>query len=180
MDLGHVTSLPGDVSIENTYFRTVWDQDIGFDPSTYVSTNTDGYRVDGVESAISVRDGAPGFRLRASWTAQRTDLDEADIAANKGFIYLPRHKVAIRPSWHHDRGFVAVRLEAVGQRTASTYSVRPAMAGYAVVSASAGVTINKTWEVYARGENLGNTDYELNPGYSTSPVAGYVGVTGTF
>ena len=183
-DLGFVARIPGNLTVEQTAFRTEYLQNIDywFDGITYDDgyRNTGGYRVEGLESAATLNDGQPGLRVRLTYTAQRTDRSDDEIAANQGFTYLPRHKASIQPSFHQDRWWAALRLDATGRAIASQYDARAEVAGSAVLGASAGYRPAKGWEVYARGENLANTAYERVPGYSTSPLAGYGGVTAEF
>ncbi len=178
-DLGHVTRIPGDVTLEQTLFRTVYTQDIGFDDVNGYQ-NTGGYTVEGLENAVALRDGLPGLRLRLTYTAQRSNLEEAEIAAGRGFTYLPRQKASIQPSFHADRWWVAARLDATGRSIASQYDAHAEVAGSAVLGASAGYVPARGWEVYARGENLTSAAYERVPDYGTSPLAAYGGVTATF
>jgi len=178
-DLGHVTRIPGDVTLEQTLFRTMYQQDIVYGNGY---ENTDGYRVEGLENAVQIRDELPGLRVRVTYTAQRTDLTDEAVSgsteAPRGFNAMPRHKASIQPSFHQDRWWLAARLDARG-RSSGAYASRET-AGSAVLSASAGYLPAKGWEVYARGENLGNTAYETYPGNSTSPLAGYGGVSAEF
>ena len=176
-DLGHDTRLPGDLTLSNVWFRTDYQQAIEYVGKTGDFANVSGYRIEGVENSVTWRDGQPGFRFWASWTWQRTDLAEQEIATGRAFNNLPRSKVAVQPAWHHERAWVAVRLDAAGDRQASYGGT---LAGYALLGASAGFTVSKTWEIYARGENLTNTDYVINPGYSTAGASGYAGATATF
>lgn len=180
-EFGHETHLPGSLTLSNVAFRTDYLQAIEFVPNATPPNfgaygNTGAYHNEGVESAIDWRPEPEGARLSVSWTWQHAN---ADSVAH--MLELPRNRVVIQPAWYFHQAWVSLRANAVSHRFADN------LPGYALLGAAAGYTINPTWEVYVRGENLTNTAYELNPGfagtssgYTTPGAAGYGGVTATF
>jgi vitamin B12 transporter len=179
-DLGHETRLPGGLVLTNTAFRTDYTQAIEYvyDPSAFAGTyqNVDGYRIEGIENSLAWR-GEQGFGGWISYTVQRTDLDETEIGSGRAFTGLPKQKASLQPEWRHEQVWVTVRLDVIGRRVVYGAAELP---GYALLGAAAGYSISRTWEVYMRGENLGNTAYQTNSGYATPGAAGYAGVTATF
>ncbi len=174
-DFGHETVLPGGVTVSNVAFRTDYTQSI-----TYASSgsyqNTGDYRLEGVESTVRWRNAGDGPRLLVSWTWQRSTLSTEDILNNVGFTGLPRNKVTVRPAWYRGPWWGSLTVDGVGPRDA--YGA--ALPGYATLGAAVGYALSDRWELYARGENLTNTAYEVNPGYATAGLSGYGGVTGHF
>lgn len=149
-------------------FRTDYGQAIGYGVAGY--ENTGGYRVEGVETAVAWSAAGDGPFATASWTWQRSDLDSQEIAG------LPKQKGLLQPGWRRGPVWGTLRLEATGSRPIAGTE----LPGYALLGAAAGWHVNRTWEVYARGENLLDKDYVVNPGYSTPGIAGYAGVTAAF
>ena len=170
-DLGLTTRPVQGLEFDVTAFRTDYTQDIGYDPATYQSINTGGYRLDGIESGLTWNPAGDGPRLAASFTTQRTDG-----GTKRHIPLLPRNKALIQPGWDLDPVWFTLRIEASGER----YSGTEQLPGYALIGAASGWRINHTWEVYARGENLLGAAYMLYPGYSTPGASGYAGVNATF
>ena len=180
-DLGHETRLPGGLTLSNVAFRTDYLQAIEFVPNAIPPNfgaygNTGAYHSEGVESALDWRPESEGPRVNVSWTWQHANADSIPH-----MLELPRNRVVIQPAWYFHQAWVSLRADAVSHRFADN------LPGYALLGAAAGYSINRTWEVYVRGENLTNTAYELNPGfagtssgYTTPGAAGYGGVTATF
>ena len=173
VDLG----LPADVTISSTYFQTDYQQSITYDPNTFINMNGGPYSTQGVENALHYNDSGTGPRLAIAWTWQQTDLSDAEVGNNLGFLLLPTNKAVFLPSWHEARWSVGMTVTAVNSRTA--FSGSPDLHGYCLLGANAAYIPAPGWEVYVRGENLGNTSYTTNTGYSTMPIAGFVGATAT-
>ena len=105
-----------------------------------------------------------------SWTWQHANPD-----SENRLLTIARNRLIVQPAWHFAQAWASVRLDAVRKRPYGQEQ-----AGYALLSAAVGYTIDPTWEVYVRGENLTNTAYEVKPGYATPGASGYGGVTATF
>ena len=174
-DVGHDTTLPGDLSFSNVWFRTDYRQGLGYDQN-FVTANTGSFRISGLENALHWREDQDGFRAVVTYTFQQTDLDDGDRTGGRGFALVPSHKASFMPGWYHDRFWIAGQVDAVGRRNLGTTELH----GYALLGLRAGYKITSKVEVYVRGENLGNTTYEVNPGYSTQPISGFAGVNATF
>ena len=169
-EIGHETRLPGGLTFSNVAFRTDYTQSIDYDFTANAYANTGAYHNDGVESALAWKPEAIGPRVLVSWTWQHANPD-----SENHLLTIPRNRVIVQPAWHLAQAWASVRLDAVSKRP---YGQE--LPGYALLGAAVGYTIDPTWEIYMRGENLTNTAYEVNPGYGTPGVSGYGGVTATF
>ena len=169
-EVGHMTRLPGGLTVSTVAFRTDYTQSIDYDFTTNVYANTGAYYNDGVESALTWKPEASGPRVLLSWTWQHANPD-----SENRLLTIARNRLIVQPAWHFAQAWASVRLDAVRKRPYGQEQ-----AGYALLSAAVGYTIDPTWEVYVRGENLTNTAYEVNPGYATPGASGYGGVTATF
>lgn len=170
-DLGIGARCDAGFTADVTGFRTDYTEGIGYDPSTFASINTGGYRLEGIESEVGWNPAGDGLRVSASFTTQRTDATD-----NSRVPFLPSQKAMIQPGWDQGPWWGTVRVEANSQRTGAGQE----LPGYALLGAAAGWHLNQTWEIYARGENLLGAAYMLYPGYSTPGASGYGGVTATF
>ena len=158
-------------SADATAFRTDYTQDITYDPATFVSANSGGYRLSGIESGLTWDGEGDGFRCTASWTGQAT------TATDSGKIpFLPRHKAMVQPGWDYGPWWGTVRVEATGRREGGGAE----LPGYALLGVAAGWHLSQVWEVYAHGDNLLNAAYQSYPGYSTAGASGYAGVAASF
>ena len=158
-------------SADATAFRTDYTQDITYDPATFVSTNSGGYRLSGIESGLTWDGEGDGFRCTASWTGQRTTA-----TASGKIPFLPRHKAMVQPGWDFGPFWSTVRVEATGRREGGGAE----LPGYALLGVAAGWHLSRVWEVYAHGDNLLNAAYQSYPGYSTAGASGYAGVAAKF
>lgn len=179
-EVGHETAINELLTIGNTWFQTAYQESIDFDPNSYTYVNGGAYRIAGLENSAQWNATGHGFRLRLSYTAQRTDLDSTEIRAGRALTSLPQHKGMLSPAWAADRWWLGAQVELVGRREATVFSTTDELHGYCLIGAQAGYVVAQGWEVYVRGENLGNTSYVINPGYSTAPIAGYAGLTAAF
>ncbi len=170
-DLGVGTRVDREFTADVTAFRTDYREGIGYDPLTFVSANTGGYRLEGVESGLGWNPAGDGARLSASWTMQRSDA-----TGDQRVPFLPSQKMLLQPGWDLADWWATVRVEGSGRRSGAGQE----MPGYALLGVAAGWHLDRTWELYARGENLLNAAYMLYPGYSTPGASGYGGVMATF
>jgi vitamin B12 transporter len=179
-EVGHETTINELLTFGNTWFQTAYQESIDFDPNTYTYVNGGAYRIAGIENSARWNATGQGFRLRVSYTAQRTDLDSGEIRAGRALTSLPEHKGMLSPAWAAERWWLGAQFELVGRREATVFSSTEELHGYCLIGAEAGYVVAPGWEVYVRGENLSNTAYVVNPGYSTAPIAGYAGLTAAF
>ena len=176
-EAGFDLMLPAEVTLSSTYFNIDYAQSITYDPATFVSANGGSYSTEGVENALHYNDRGTGPRLAIAWTWQQTDLSDEEIGNGIGFLLLPTNKASFLPSWHEDRWSVGMTITAVNSRQSFTGSED--LHGYCLFGANAAYIPAPNWEIYVRGENLGNTSYTTNTGFSTMPIAGFVGATAT-
>ncbi len=156
------------LTLSATAFRTDYQQAIGFGALSY--ENTGGYRVEGVETAATWADAGDGPFATASWTWQRSDLDDQLING------VPKQKGLLQPGWRQGPAWATLRIEATGERPSGGVL----LPGYVLFGAAAGWHLDRTWEIYARGENLLDKGYVVNPGYTTPGIAGYAGANAAF
>jgi vitamin B12 transporter len=169
-EIGQETRLPGGLTFSNVVFRTDYLQSIDYDFSTNAYANTGAYHSDGVESALAWKPEASGPRVLVAWTWQHANPDSEAHLLN-----IPRNRVVVQSAWYFDKAWASLRLDGVSSRPFGQE-----LPGYALLGAAVGYTIDRTWEVYMRGENLTNTAYEVKAGYATPGASGYGGVTATF
>lgn len=170
-------SLPAEVTLSSTYFHFDYEQTITYDPTTFVTTNGGPYSTEGVETAVHYNDRGTGPRLAVAWTWQQTDLTDEEVGSGIGFLLLPTNKAIFMPSWHEDRWLVGLTVSAVSSR--QSFTGTDELHGYCLLGANAAYFPAPNWEIYVRGENLGNTAYTINPGFSTMPIAAFIGATAT-
>ncbi len=175
-------SLPVDLTLSSTYFQIDYRQSIDYSATAGTGffggyINGGPYQNEGVENALHYNDAGNGPRLAIAWTWQQTDLSDQDVDATRGFTLLPTNKAVFLPSWHEDRWSAGLTVTAVSSRPSAFGA--PELHGYCLLGANAAYIPAPGWEIYVRGENLGNTSYTTNTGYSTMPIAGFVGAAAT-
>jgi len=145
-------------------------------PSTYQNVSTG--RVEGVELSATLDDRGIPFKARISATWQWFE-DETNVIQR----LLPQDKARFEAGWRFTRVWLGAHVDAIGTRWNRTGTVRD-VPGYALVGATVSWDIDRIWTVYARGENLTDTHYEVNPGgyhdYTSAPIAAYAGVIAHF
>jgi vitamin B12 transporter len=162
-------------SLDVTAWRTDYRDKIEYDtdPVTFVTTtkNITNGRTQGVEASFQFDDRQIPFKARVSTTWQQFEDDK-----NKLQRLLPQQKAHCEAGWRFTRVWLGAQVDAIGKRWNLNGSDRD-LPGYALLGATASWDIGTMWTVYARGENLTNTHYQVNPpNYTTAPIAGYVGV----
>jgi vitamin B12 transporter len=180
-DLGLTLRPERGIVADVTAFRTdyhdkieYYDPDgIGGLPATY--RNRPDARVEGVEGSLAFDESRYPVVVRASCTWQHFDDD-----SNAMQRLLPNRKARLEAGyrWRQPKVWLGANLDAVGRRP--DLFGTGTLHGYALLGATLRWTIDKTWEIYLRGENLGDVRYEVNPGYSTPGRSGAVGLTATF
>lgn len=163
-----------------TYFRNEFEHLIEFDPALSKYFNIGRAETWGVEAAL---EWTPfkDFEIRASYTLTDTE----DKTTGKQFLRRPRNKAALQASYLLLEGVqVNVSVLYVGERDDLDFSTFPAtrvtLPDYATVNLAASWRISDHFEVFARGENLLDKDYEEVFGFGTPGVAGYLGGSITF
>ena len=180
-EVGQTTTLaPLGLTLTDTWFRTSYHRQITFDPNTFVSINLpDPSHIEGVENSLRWR--SPTLDFGATYTWQHSD----DGTGN-ALPLLPAHKFSADVVVHTAGAFLRLVVERQWTRSV-TYFPAPAFTQttieerpYTVLNAALGYDLTPDWEVYLRGDNLGNAHYELYPLATSEPRAFFVGVSGMF
>ncbi len=167
-EIGARAALTEEVALEATWFATDYQQKIGFQPTfPFTAVNQPGATVDGVEAAIAYETRPLDLRLHYTHT-------RSDDGTGQPLGDTPEHRAgaSLTHRLYGERAWFRVAAERVGERTVAGSDLDP----YFLASASAGVQITRALEVYARGENLTDAQYEVNPGFTTAERAAYVGL----
>lgn len=180
-DLGlEQTLLQGDLIVDVTYFRNDFDDLIVFVPGPFGPFGFGELR--NFEQAR-----ATGVELTSTWqidpctsvTAQYTYTDTVDLVNQTQLLRRPRNKVALgfhrtlasdRAAVHLYFRYVDTRLDfdPIGNVTA--------MPEYVVVDLAATYRLTDRWEIYARGDNLTDSDYEEVFAFATPGISAYGGL----
>ncbi len=171
--------LGGTVTASLTYFRNEFEELLDFDGGLNRFVNRGRAETSGVEAALRVRP-LETLELRASYTLTDTE-DKSDA---EELVRRPRHKGGLRALWAVTES-VHVNASAlyVGERDDFDFSLpspRVTLDDYAVVHLAASWRIDGTFEVFARGENLFDKEYEEVFGFGTAGAAVYIGGSASF
>jgi vitamin B12 transporter len=180
--------------LDVTYFHTRYHRLIDYvdpdtsddfifpDPTPGRYENISAFAVEGIESSLRLSSPDIPVFLRLSYTWQEA-LEIPSQAVNSYSTYLPEHLfaalVALRERIGGREGWLAVGVQRSSEVDAG-YGGGTYLRGYTVWNASAGVILNRTWEIYGRGVNLFDEHYEVNPTYSTAGQSFYLGAGAHF
>ena len=173
-ELGHATTLLPGLSLGNTFFHTGFEDQISFDPTTFVSINLDGdSQVQGLESSLTWEPADGSHRLAANHTY--VDAEDDDGATP---YFKPRNTVGLAATWYWlDRAvWATLTLDWVDR-----YRVVGAeMEARTLAGVAAGWRIDERFTVYGRVRNLFDTTYAPNAGYSGEPLNAVLGASAEF
>lgn len=137
---------------------------------TYV--NEDQTRSQGIELEVA-GDITPSITVTAAYTF----TDAENLADGSKLRNLPRHRAAGDLSWRViDKAMVGMGMEYRSEVITYTDIGDDRGDEYVVLSARAAYDITPTVTAYARAENVLDTDYEEQPGYTTPGLAAYAGL----
>lgn len=180
------------MTFSSTYYRTDYQQFIEFDFGAGGYRNIDGNsRVSGWEHEVRIHPEHGEWELRAyvnpQWSHQGRDL------GNERRLPLVSDRLAgAEATVRRWDAWLTVGVRHVGERDKPSFEdiVVPTPIGdigiptvldaYTVVYAAAGWQFMPGFEVYARGENLTDEDYEEVPGYTTVRPSVWVGLEAGF
>lgn len=167
--VGHRTRLGPQVVLGNTWFRTAFDERIDFIFGGGFENTDRSERIDGLETELLIEphpDAPVAVAIRHTWQ----DFDHADGLERR----LPENVLRSGVTWHapHDvrAGF---HITAVDERSDGGAT----LAAYTLVGVAASWRIDARWEVFARGDNLTDADYELVDGFATPGRSGQIGAS---
>ena len=155
-----------------------------FDPATFLSTaeNIDGTsRRSGVETGLTYA-LSDNLELRATYTyldATEEDDNGGDVIE----IRRPRHSGSIHADYRFmaDRGSILLAADYGGSRNDLFFAPFPepvqtvTLSNYWLVDLTIGFDVTDNFNLFVRGSNLLDEDYEQVFGYATPGVAGYIG-----
>jgi vitamin B12 transporter len=169
-------ALEADITVYRTDYEDkivfVYGDFVGGIPNTY--TNLTAGRTDGVEASLSLDDPTIPVKARVSATWQRFEDDRNALQR-----LLPGRKGRIEVGYAWPAVWLGTHVDMVGKRWTINGASQD-MPGYAVLGATVRWSVTEAVALYVRGENLTDTHYEINPGYTTMPRAGFLGVDATF
>jgi vitamin B12 transporter len=126
-------------------------------------------RLDGI--TLSGQTEFRGVRIRASIDRQ----EAVDAITDKGLPYRAPLYGKLDVSRSFDRWEVGASLVASDRRNPDPYSTQK-LAGYALVDLRADYHYSPQWKLFARINNVLDANYQLNAGYNTPGINGFLGL----
>jgi vitamin B12 transporter len=167
--------LYGDVS----YFRNDFTNLIVFDPTL---PGPFGGALNNVQHALTSGVEVTGYCLLTDWTsidASYTFTDTLNLDTGEQLLRRPRNKLAL----HLNQRMLANRASLnlytyfVGERRDfNDMNALVDLDDYILVNASGSYRLSEYWELFARADNLTNTDYEEVFGFGTAGISAYGGL----
>ncbi len=179
-DIGIEQSLPGGTILGVTYFHNTFEEMIEYDTKTSMYTNIAEAETRGVEMFVSLQP-VDALTTRITYTYMETE----DRTTQSELLRRPRNKAGLDMAYRFsERGDVEMDVVYVGKRYDNDYSTLPArrveLDDYVVVDLAVSYRIGRHIQVFARGENLLDEDYEEVKGYGTPGRSGFGGVRFSF
>lgn len=173
-ELGQATTLLQGLVLATTYFHTAFEDQISFDPNTFVTINLDGEsQVQGLESSLTWEPADGSHRLDANHTYLDAQNDEDETP-----FFKPRNTATVAATWYwlHRSVWATFSVDWVDR-----YRVSGAeMDARTLAGLAAGWRIDERFTVYGRVRNLFDTVYAPNLGYSGEPLNAMLGVSAAF
>jgi vitamin B12 transporter len=161
--------LDGKMILDVTYFNNEFEDFIDYDFSTWRYENVEEAESEGVELSLSVRP-LDSLYINGSFVTTRT----RDHETGKQLLRRPKEKWNVDVNYQfNEKGSINVGMNHVGRRLdwGGEYIDK-----YLVYDAALFYNINDSIQVFARGENLLDEDYEEVTGYGTPGASGYGGI----
>jgi vitamin B12 transporter len=172
--------LDGRLVADLTYFQLDTENLIDYSYTTYSYVQIEGVtHRDGVEASLNWA-AAPWLDLGAAYTYTRTRQPDGQPRPR-----IPEHDIAltatVRPAEKWSVTATAHGVLNVTDRVGSGDSAESvALKDYLLIDAKVAYKPTEKTEIYLRGENLLDQDYELVKGYGTPGAAVYAGFKATF
>jgi len=132
-------------------------------------------RTDGVESFIAWK-ALDALTLRADYTY----TDALDAGTKRALLRRPRHKASVNADWRAtDALNLAATLLYVGQQIDGNrdFSIpRLKMPDYVTLDLAASYRLTGKWSLFARIENVTDTDYQSPDGFLRPRMGAYAGI----
>lgn len=172
--------LPSLLSLKATYFRQNFDDLINFDPNTFLFSNIDSATTSGLETEAIIN-----FCESAKLNIGYTYLDATNDDTGSALLRRARNKLSaaltLMPADYWD---LSVQTNYRSSRLDNDFSSFPAettvLAGYTTVNLFGRYRLSEGLEVFARVENLLDTNYSEVFGYGTYGLSAHGGVRLTF
>jgi len=177
VDAGVEQSLFEDrLNVGLTYFWSRFRNLIDFNPDTFIFSNINESKSDGLEAAAAVN-----ITDDLSLTVNYTLTNTKDIGTGESLLRRARNKfggeLASKIGQH---GRISINVRAVGTRADNDFSTYPAsrseLAGYGLVNMAASYDLSKRVQLFARLDNLFDKRYQDVLGYGTAGMTGFGGV----
>ncbi|OQX12898.1 MAG: TonB-dependent vitamin B12 receptor [Thiothrix lacustris] len=155
-------------------FSNEIDNLISYPPPTFVVSQTDKVRIQGVELEAGTQ--LAGWDVNANITVQKPE-NRSGTNAGKNLIYRPEQLVNVDIDRDLGKFRVGATLRGESLRytdTANTESRK--LAGYGTLDLRADYRVSKDWTVGAKLGNVLDKDYQTNSGYNQDGVNGLVTV----
>ncbi|MDP6556637.1 MAG: TonB-dependent receptor [Pirellulaceae bacterium] len=166
----------GNVALDFTYFRNDYRDLIVFDFPTFTLRNVGLVESSGVELTAYVQ-----LTDVSSLAASYTYTDTENLVTNTQLLRRPRNKASL--SAHHrfndDRASVNAYLNYVGSRQDFGTAAVTTLGDYVRFDLTGTYRLDQSWELFARLDNVTDTDYEEVFGFATVGISGYAGVNFT-
>jgi len=163
----------GNVALDLTYFRNDFRDLIVFDFPTFTLQNVGLAEASGVELTAYVQ-----LTCDSSLTASYTYTDTENLVTNTQLLRRPRNKASL--SFHRrfndDRASLNAYLNYVGSRQDFGTVGITTLADYVRFDLTGTYLVNQNWELFARVDNVTDTDYEEAFAFGTPGIAAYAGV----
>ncbi len=155
-------------------FSNEIDNLISYPPPTYMVSQTDKARIQGVELEAGTQ--FADWEVNANITVQKPE-NRSGTDAGKNLIYRPEQFVNVDLDRDLGKFRVGATLRGESQRytdTANTESKK--LSGYGTVDLRADYRVSKDWTVSAKFGNVLDKNYQTNNGYNQDGVNGLVTV----
>jgi vitamin B12 transporter len=166
--------------VDTTYFRNDFVDLIVFDPTL---TGPIGFGA--LNNVALARSSGVEVTAAYSWTtcttvnANYTYTDTEDLIQRRQLLRRPRNKASVGVSHRClcDRAALNLYLLYIGRRADFDELGQPtALSDYITVNVSMNYRLSDRWEMFARGDNLLDSDYEEVFGFATPGISGYGGL----
>lgn len=166
----------GNLTFDVTYFRNDYRNLIVFDFPTFSLQNVGLAESSGVEVTAFAQ-----LTDASSLAASYTYTDTENLVTNMQLLRRPRNKASV--SAHHrfldDRASLNAYLNYVGTRQDFGTIDVTTLGQYITLDLTGTYRLDQNWELFARMDNVTDTDYEQVFGFATPGIAGYAGVNFT-
>ncbi|MCO6430427.1 MAG: TonB-dependent receptor, partial [Deltaproteobacteria bacterium] len=175
-DVGLEQQLPEGIIVDVTYFRNEFDNLINFDPGTFIFENIAEAETSGFEAVLRYKFMENGV-LRAVYTY----TDSEDNITGMSLLRRPKNKYALGARFSPAQGWnIDISCAYYGPRFDNDFSTFPAqrvkLGGYTLYNVAASYDITENLELFVRGENLSDKEYEEVFGFGEPGLAIYGGV----